>query len=61
MAVYTNQPTAPIMYLRPTGASFDVPGSGLDGGVNGLGIDKHSHQRRRHGHLHIRPLRSAGR
>lgn len=37
MAVYTSQPTAPIMYLRPTGASFDVPGSGLDGGVNGAG------------------------
>lgn len=37
MAVYTDQPTAPIMYLRPTAASFDVPGSGLDGGVNGAG------------------------
>lgn len=37
MAIYTGQPTVPIMYLRPTRASFDNPGSGLDGGVNGLG------------------------
>ncbi|RVG30707.1 hypothetical protein [Sinorhizobium meliloti] len=37
MAVYTGQPTVPIMFLRPTRASFDNPGSGLDGGVNGVG------------------------
>lgn len=37
MAVYTGQPTVPIMYLRPTRASFDNPGSALDGGVNGIG------------------------
>lgn len=37
MAVYTGQPTVPIMYLRPTRASFDNPGSALDGGVNGNG------------------------
>ncbi len=37
MAVYINQPTVPIMYLRPTRASFDNPGSAIDGGVNGLG------------------------
>ncbi|RVH02308.1 hypothetical protein [Sinorhizobium meliloti] len=37
MAVYINQPTVPIMYLRPTRASFDNPGSALDGGVNGIG------------------------
>lgn len=37
MAVYTGQPTVPIMYLRPTRASFDNPGSAIDGGVNGLG------------------------
>lgn len=37
MAVYTNQPTVPIIYLRPTRASFDNPGSALDGGVNGNG------------------------
>lgn len=37
MAVYINQPTVPIMYLRPTRASFDNPGSAIDGGVNGIG------------------------
>lgn len=37
MAVYTGQPTVPIMYLRPTRASFDNPGSAIDGGVNGNG------------------------
>ncbi|MDX0759810.1 hypothetical protein GOD80_26180 [Sinorhizobium medicae] len=37
MAVYINQPTVPIMYLRPTRASFDNPGSAIDGGVNGVG------------------------
>ncbi|WGI75372.1 hypothetical protein QC756_05700 [Sinorhizobium meliloti] len=37
MAVYINQPTVPIMYLRPTRASFDNPGSAIDGGVNGTG------------------------
>ncbi|WP_342242636.1 hypothetical protein [Ensifer sp. OTU672] len=37
MAVYTNQPTVPIPYLRPTRASFDNPGSAIDGGVNGNG------------------------
>ncbi|MGN7803151.1 hypothetical protein ACTJKE_10510 [Ensifer sp. 22521] len=34
---YINQPTVPIQYLRPTRASFDVTGSGIDGGVNGNG------------------------
>lgn len=34
---YINQPAVPIQYLRPTRASFDVPGSGIDGGVNGNG------------------------
>lgn len=37
MANYTSVPTVPIMYLRPTRASFDNPGSSIDGGVNGLG------------------------
>lgn len=37
MAVYIGQPTVPITYLRPKKASFDVVGSGMDGGVNGLG------------------------
>lgn len=37
MANYTSVPTVPIMYLRPTRASFDNPGSSVDGGVNGLG------------------------
>ncbi|NTE87192.1 hypothetical protein [Agrobacterium rubi] len=37
MAIYTGVPTVPIMYLRPTRASFDNPGSSIDGGVNGLG------------------------
>lgn len=37
MAICTGQPAVPIMYLRPTRASFDNPESALDGGVNGLG------------------------
>lgn len=37
MAVYINQPMFPVDFLRPTEASFDNPGSGLDGGVNGVG------------------------
>lgn len=37
MAVYINQPMFPVDYLRPTRARFDNPGSGIDGGVNGLG------------------------
>ncbi|WP_311272173.1 MULTISPECIES: hypothetical protein [unclassified Rhizobium] len=37
MAIYTGLPTVPIMYLRPTRASFDNPGSSIDGGTNGLG------------------------
>ncbi|WP_426235877.1 hypothetical protein [Pararhizobium sp. DWP1-1-3] len=37
MAGYTGQPTVPIQYLRPTRASFDVVGSAMDGGRNGLG------------------------
>lgn len=37
MPGYINQPTVPIMYLRPTRASFDNVGSSIDGGVNGLG------------------------
>lgn len=37
MARYTGQPTVPISYLRPTRASFDVLGSAIDGGRNGLG------------------------
>ncbi|MEX2739911.1 hypothetical protein AB3480_00430 [Rhizobium mongolense] len=36
---YINQPMVPIQYLRPTRAAFDVPGAGIDGGVNGLGED----------------------
>jgi hypothetical protein len=37
MAGYTGQPTVPIQYLRPTRASFDVVGSAMEGGRNGLG------------------------
>jgi hypothetical protein len=37
MATYINQPTVPIDYLRPRSAAFDVVGSAMDGGVNGLG------------------------
>ncbi|QIG70413.1 hypothetical protein EVB88_029 [Rhizobium phage RHph_N28_2] len=37
MAVYINQPMFPVDFLRPTEASFDNPGSGIDGGVNGVG------------------------
>lgn len=37
MAIYTGQPTFPVDFLRPTRASFDNPGSGMDGGVNALG------------------------
>jgi hypothetical protein len=37
MATYTDQPMFPVDFLRPTEASFDNPGSGLDGGVNGVG------------------------
>jgi hypothetical protein len=37
MAGYTGQPTVPILYLRPTRASFDVVGSAMEGGRNGLG------------------------
>jgi hypothetical protein len=37
MAQYTGVPTVPILYLRPKKASFDVVGSSMDGGVNGLG------------------------
>ena len=36
MATYVNVPTVPIRYLRPQRATFDVVGSSLDGGVNGL-------------------------
>ncbi|TQX91323.1 hypothetical protein EQW76_00890 [Rhizobium sp. rho-13.1] len=38
MAVYINQPTVPILALRPKRASFDNPGSSIDGGVDGNGI-----------------------
>lgn len=37
MATYINQPMFPVDFLRPTEALFDNPGSGLDGGVNGVG------------------------
>lgn len=37
MAVYVNQPMFPVDYLRPKRASFDNPGSAVDGGVNGVG------------------------
>ncbi|HEV7436879.1 MAG TPA: hypothetical protein VGO22_18750 [Pseudorhizobium sp.] len=37
MAVYINQPMFPVDYLRPARATFDNPGSGIDGGVNGTG------------------------
>lgn len=37
MATYINQPTIPILYLRPKRAGFDVAGAGIGGGVNGLG------------------------
>lgn len=37
MGSFINQPTVPIMYLRPTRASFDVIGSSIDGGTNSTG------------------------
>lgn len=37
MATYINQPLVPITFLRPKRAAFDVIGSSIDGGVNGLG------------------------
>jgi len=37
VATYINQPMFPVDFLRPTEATFDNPGSGLDGGVNGVG------------------------
>lgn len=37
MGSFINQPTVPIMYLRPTRASFDVVGSSIDGGTNSTG------------------------
>lgn len=37
MAVYINQPMFPVDFMRPTRASFDVIGSGIDGGTNGVG------------------------
>jgi hypothetical protein len=38
MARYLNLPMVPIMYLRPTRASFDNPGSGIDAG-NGVSVE----------------------
>lgn len=37
MASYLNQPTVPVVYLRPTGMRFDTLGGAEDGGRNGLG------------------------
>ena len=37
MAQYINNPTVPILYLRPKRAAFDVVGNSIDGGVNGEG------------------------
>lgn len=37
MAGFISQPLVPIRYLRPTRASFDVVGSAMEGGRNGLG------------------------
>jgi hypothetical protein len=37
MGSFINQPTVPIMYLRPTRASFDVIGNSIDGGTNSTG------------------------
>jgi hypothetical protein len=37
MAQYTNNPTVPVLYLRPKRSSFDVVGNSIDGGVNGAG------------------------
>ncbi|TWB61699.1 hypothetical protein FBZ98_1011044 [Rhizobium sp. ERR 922] len=37
MGSFINQPTVPILYLRPTRASFDVVGSSIDGGTNSTG------------------------
>ncbi|MEZ2220769.1 hypothetical protein [Rhizobium sp. RCC_161_2] len=37
MGSFINQPTVPIMYLRPTRASFDVIGNSIDGGTNSIG------------------------
>lgn len=34
---YTNQPMFPVDFLRPTRASWDNPGSAVDGGTNGVG------------------------
>jgi hypothetical protein len=37
MAQYINNPTVPVLYLRPKRAAFDVIGNSIDGGVNGTG------------------------
>lgn len=37
MASYIGHPEFPVDYLRPTRALFDVQGSSVDGGVNGVG------------------------
>ena len=37
MGELTNQPMFPVDFLRPTKVSFDLVGSGVDGGVNGAG------------------------
>ena len=37
MGSFIDQPTVPILYLRPTRASFDVIGNSIDGGTNSTG------------------------
>ncbi len=37
MAVYTNQPTLAANFLAPVRTTYDVTGSSIDGGRNGLG------------------------
>lgn len=39
MGSFINQPTVPIMYLRPTKAYFDVVGAGISGGTNSFSED----------------------
>ncbi len=37
MAVYINQPTLAANFLAPVRTSYDVTGSSIDGGRNGVG------------------------
>jgi len=39
MGSFINQPTVPVLYLRPSKAYFDVVGAGISGGTNTFGDD----------------------